>query len=251
MGIRAITNQILHTIITIIAILIGWQLLSMVLQTTAFPTPVKALNSFTALFISDIIPHLQVSLYRVGVSLVIAAILGVPLGLFLGKNKRADELSASFLYLTFPIPKVVFLPIFLILLGIGNLSKIVMITLIVFYQILVTTRDAARNVQHEYVLSVQSLKSSPWELYRHVYFPACLPNILTSLKLGLGTAMAVLFLVETYATREGIGYFIMNSWSSLAYDKMFAGIIAMSLMGFLIYLLLDTCEKVFCAWVNP
>ncbi|NMA68739.1 MAG: ABC transporter permease [Desulfitobacterium sp.] len=251
MGLKDITNQFLHTIITIVLILLGWQILSMLLQTTAFPPPGKALKSFTTLLYSDILTHLQISLYRVGVSLVVAAILGIPLGLFLGKNKRADELSAPFLYLTFPIPKVVFLPIFLILLGIGNLSKIVMITLIVFYQILVTTRDAARNVQHEYVLSVQSLKASNWELYRHVYFPACLPNILTSLKLGLGTAMAVLFLVETYATREGIGYFIMNSWSSLAYDKMFAGIIAMSLMGFLLYLLLDTCEKIFCSWVNP
>lgn len=251
MGLKAVTNQFLHTIVTVILILLGWQVLSMVLQTTAFPPPGKALKSFTDLLYSDILTHLQISLYRVGVSLVVAAFLAIPLGLFLGKNKRADELSAPFLYLTFPIPKVVFLPIFLILLGIGNLSKIVMITLIVFYQILVTTRDAARNVQHEYVLSVQSLKASSWELYRHVYFPACLPNILTSLKLGLGTAMAVLFLVETYATREGIGYFIMNSWSSLAYDKMFAGIIAMSLMGFLLYLLLDTCEKIFCAWVNP
>ncbi|MGE4272912.1 MAG: ABC transporter permease [Desulfitobacterium sp.] len=251
MHIRSFANKLLITLVTVILIGLAWQALSMILETSAFPPPVEALQSFGQLFFSDMIPHLQISLYRVGVSLIIAALLGIPLGLFLGKNKRADDFSAPFLYLTFPVPKVVFLPIFLILLGIGNVSKIVMITLIVFYQIVVTTRDAARNVQQEYVLSVKSLKASPWELYQHVYFPACLPSILTSLKLGLGTAMAILFLVETYATQEGIGFFIMNSWSSLAYDKMFAGIIAMGLMGFLLYLLLDTCEKVFCSWVNP
>ncbi|NLO96573.1 MAG: ABC transporter permease subunit, partial [Peptococcaceae bacterium] len=111
-------------------------------------------------------------------------------------------------------------------------------------------RDAARNLAKEYVLSVESLKANDWVIYWHVYFPACLPAILTSLRIGLGTALAVLFLVETYATREGIGFFIMDSWSSLAYDKMFAGIIVMGLMGFVLYLLLDGCERVFCRWVN-
>ncbi|AFM00497.1 ABC-type nitrate/sulfonate/bicarbonate transport system, permease component [Desulfitobacterium dehalogenans ATCC 51507] len=251
MPLKSFTSKLLATLVTVILIGFVWQMLSMLLQTVAFPPPMEALQSFGELFFSDLMPHLRVSLYRVGISLIVAAVLGIPLGLFLGKNKRADDLSAPFLYLTFPVPKVVFLPLFLILLGIGDVSKIVMITLIVFYQIVVTTRDAARNVQHEYVLSVESLRASTLELYRHVYFPACLPSILTSLKLGLGTAMAILFLVETYATQEGIGYFIMNSWSSLAYEKMFAGIIAMGLMGFFIYLLLDTCEKFFCSWVNP
>lgn len=251
MQIKSLTHKVLYSLMAVLILGASWQLLSMILQTPAFPPPKEAFKTFIKLFYSELIPHLQISLYRVGASLVIAAVLGVPLGLFLGKNKRADRISAPLIYLTFPVPKVVFLPIFLILLGIGNMSKIVMITLIVFYQILVTTRDAARNVQQEYVLSVKSLRATPRELYQHVYFPACLPAILTSLKLGLGTAMAVLFLVETYATQEGIGFFIMDSWSSLAYDKMFAGIIAMGLMGFLIYLLLDTCEKALCSWVNP
>lgn len=251
MPIKRFTNKLFYSLIAVLILAISWQLLSIILHTPAFPPPMEAFKAFGDLFVSDLIPHLWISLYRIVVSLVIATVLGVPLGLYLGKNKRADQFSAPLIYLTFPVPKVVFLPIFLILLGIGNLSKIVMITLIVFYQILVTTRDAARNVQQEYVLSVKSLRASARELYQHVYFPACLPSILTSLKLGLGTAMAVLFLVETYATQEGIGFFIMDSWSSLAYGKMFAGIIAMGLMGFLLYLLLDTSEKILCSWVNP
>lgn len=251
MRINSLARKGISIFLAVVFLLLSWQILSLILATPAFPPPLAALKSLLAIFTTEIIVHLRVSLYRVIVSLVIAAVLGVPLGLFLGKNKRADQLSAPLIYLTYPVPKVVFLPIFLILLGIGNVSKIVMITLIVFYQILVTTRDAARNLQKEYVISVRSLRASERELYRHVYFPACLPAILTSLRLGLGTALAVLFLVETYATREGIGFFIMDSWSSLAYDKMFAGIIAMGLMGFVLYLLLDFCEKSLCSWVNP
>lgn len=251
MHLKSLIHNLIYIIGAILFLGAAWQALSMILDTPAFPPPEKAIASFYILFKIEIIPHLKISFYRIGISLIIATVLAVPLGLFLGKNRMADQISAPLLYLTFPIPKVVFLPIFMILLGIGNLSKIVLITLIIFYQILVMTRDAARNVQQEYVLSVKSLRATERELYRHVYFPACLPAIFTSLKIGLGGGLAVLFLVETYATQEGIGYFIMNSWSSLAYDKMFAGIIAMSLMGFLLYLLFDACEKVACSWVNP
>jgi len=250
MQLRALSRKAIYIVAAIIFLLGCWQILALLLATPVFPPPGKALQSLAEIFVSDILAHLKVSLYRISVSLAIAVVLGVPLGLFLGKNKRADQISAPLIYLTFPIPKVVFLPLFLILLGIGNLSKIVMISLIVFYQILVTTRDAARNLADEYIISVRSLRATERELYRHVYFPACLPAILTSLRLGLGTAMAVLFLVETYATREGIGFFIMDSWSSLAYDKMFAGIIAMGMMGLILYLLLDALEKVLCPWVN-
>ena len=231
-------------------LLIFWYLLAIGLKTPALPAPWAALTSFQKLFVSDLLPHLTVSFYRVVISLTIATLLGAPLGLWLGKNQKADEFSAPLIYITYPVPKVVFLPIFLILLGIGDASKIVLITLTIFYIILVTTRDAARNIPKEYILSVQSLKANRFALYRHVYFPACLPAILTSLRLGLGIAMSVLFLVETYATQEGIGFFIMNSWSSLAYNNMFAGSIAMGLMGFLLYLFLDACERVLCSWVH-
>ena len=233
-----------------ILLLASWWGLSLLINNPAFPPPHRAIISLIDSIQNDLMYHLGVSLYRVLVSLLIATLLGVPLGLILGKNKSLDRFIAPMIYLTYPIPKVVFMPILFILLGIGDLSKVVLITLIVFYQILVTTRDAARNLEEEYLLSVRSLGAKSWELYWHVYLPGTLPSILTSLRLGLGTAMAVLFLVETYATQVGIGYFIMDSLSRMAYDKMFAGIIAMGTLGFLLYLILDLAEKKLCNWVK-
>ncbi len=237
--------------LAIIFIFLSWWVLALLLDTPAFPPPLPAFASFFHSLQGDLLLHLRISLYRVLASLILAATLAIPAGLFLGKNPRLDQYIAPVIYLTYPIPKVVFLPVLLILLGIGDLSKVVLIALIVFYQILVTTRDASRNLQTEYILSIKSLGANSKELYQHVYLPGCLPAILTSLRLGLGTAMAVLFLTETYATSTGIGYFIMYSWSSLAYDKMFAGIIAMGLMGFFLYILIDGCERYFCSWLNP
>lgn len=231
-------------------LLLSWWGLSLLINNSAFPPPHQAIKSLIENLSDNLLLHLGVSLYRVLTSLVIATLLGVPLGLILGKNSSLDQYAAPMIYLTYPIPKVVFMPILFILLGIGDLSKIVLITLIVFYQILVTTRDAARNLEEEYLLSVKSLGANSWELYWHVYLPGCLPSILTALRLGLGTAMAVLFLVETYATQQGIGYFIMESLSRMAYDDMFAGIIAMGTLGFILYLGLDLAEKKLCRWVK-
>ncbi len=251
MQIAKIGWKTVHFSLAIIFIFLSWWVLALLLNTPAFPPPIKAFGSFFDSLRGDLLEHLRISFYRVLASMFLAAALGIPAGLFLGKNPRLDEYIAPVIYLTYPIPKVVFLPVLLILLGIGDLSKVVLIALIVFYQILVTTRDASRNLQTEYILSVKSLGANSKELYQHVYLPGCLPAILTSLRLGLGTAMAVLFLTETYATSTGIGYFIMYSWSSLAYDKMFAGIIAMGLMGFFLYILLDGCERYLCSWLNP
>ena len=227
-----------------------WWVFSLLINNPAFPPPNHAITSLVESLGDNLLLHLGVSLYRVLVSLVVATLIGVPLGLMIGKNRSLDRYAAPMIYLTYPVPKVVFMPILFILLGIGDFSKIVLITLIVFYQILVTTRDAARNLEEEYLLSVTSLGANSWELYRHVYLPGTLPSILTSLRLGLGTAMAVLFLTETYATQTGIGYFIMDSLSRMAYDDMFAGIIAMGTLGFVLYLVLDLAEKKLCKWVN-
>jgi taurine transport system permease protein len=235
-------------ILPVVYLLLFWWGLSVILDKPSLPSPLVAFQSVIDSMKEDLYLHLGVSLYRVLISLVIAALLGIPLGLFLGKNPNWDERIAPLIYLTYPIPKVVFMPILFILLGIGDTSKVALIVLIVFYQILVTTRDAAKNIDQAYLLSIQSLGSKSWDLYRHVYFPACLPKILTSIRISLGTAMAVLFLAETYATQWGLGYIIMDSLSSMDYGKMFAGIIAMGSIGFFLYLLIDQAEKMLCPW---
>ncbi len=240
----------IYYLFAVLILILFWWALAALLNRPALPPPAQAFSSFFQGLNEGLLIHIWVSLLRVIVSLLLATLIGVPIGLFLGKNAWFDKQIAPIIYLTYPIPKVVFMPVLLILLGIGNLSKIVLITLIVFYQILVTTRDAAKNLKKEYIMSVKSLGAKSFELYRHVYLPGCLPAILTSLRLGLGTAMAVLFLTETYATQKGIGYYIMNSLSSMSYQDMFAGIIAMGIMGFLLYLFLDKIEKLLCAWIN-
>ena len=189
-----------------------------------------------------------VSTWRVLAAIAIGTVLAVPMGLVLGRSPRLDSFVAPVVYLTYPIPKVVFLPVFMVLLGLGDISKIAFIALIIFFQILVTARDAAKSVPEASVLSVRSLGASSGQIFRHVVFPASLPEVFTALRIGSGTAIAVLFLAEAIAGTSGIGWYIVDAWGRIDYTAMFAGIIAMGLLGVALYEALDALERWATRW---
>lgn len=235
----------------VVLLLALWELASLSLNKPYFPGPYESFLAFGREMGKGLWVHLLVSTYRVVVSLAVALVPAVALGMVLGRVERLDRYAAPLVYLTYPVPKIIFLPLVITLLGLGDISKIFLISIIVFFQILVTTRDASRQVNKSMVDSVLSLGAGELQIYCHVIFPACLPKILTALRISLGTAIAVLFFSETFATRGGaggIGYYLMEAWARLEWDAMFAGIIAMGLMGFFLYLVLEWAEKRLCPW---
>lgn len=234
-----------------ILIIMGlWYLLAAGLKNQMLPTPWEALSEFFGIFPSTLRIHFYVSAYRVAVSLLLSMAIGVPLGLVIGRETILDRYLSPVIYLIYPIPKIVFLPIIFLLFGLGNFPKIFMISLIVTFQILVTARDAAKGIPAQNVYSMTSLGAKKWHIYYHLIWPASLPKVLTSLRISLGTAIAVLFFVESFATTEGLGYFIMDAWSRSEYSEMFAGIIGMSILGLTLYILVDLIEAKWCRWQN-
>lgn len=230
------------------ALLLAWEVLALALQLRALPTPAAAFLSF----VSDL-PHglgrdLAVSAGRVLVSIFLGLLFAVPAGLYLGREQALDRFFAPLVYVTYPIPKIVLLPVIIALCGLGNFAKILLITLTVFFQILVTARDAARQLEKPLIDSVASLGASRWQIYRHVVWPATLPEILTALRIASGTAIAVLFFAETIASEDGLGYYLMDAWTRCDWADLFAGVIAMSILGLFIYIFLELLERRVCAW---
>ncbi len=119
-----------------------------------------------------------------------------------------------------------------------------------FFQILVTSRDAARAIPPASVLSVRSLGAGRMQVFRHVVVPAALPEIFTALRIGTGTAIAVLFLAESVAGTSGLGYYIVDAWGRIDYNAMFAGILAMAILGVVLYEVLDALESRLCRWTR-
>jgi ABC-type nitrate/sulfonate/bicarbonate transport system permease component len=232
-----------------LVLLILWQGLAFMVQRPILPTPLRVLATFIREFPHDLGRHTLVSLYRVVASIALAIVLATPAGLALGQSAKLNRIFAPFIYLLFPIPKVVLVPIVLLFLGVGDFPKIVIIAMILFFQILVLVRDAAANIRPELLLSVRSLGAGRRALFRFVYLPASVPAMLTAVRQSIGTAVAVLYIAELFATRYGLGYYIFYQGSTLFdYPRMYAGIVAMSLLGLGLYFGVDVAERYLCRW---
>ena len=180
--------------------------------------------------------------------MVIGTALGLPLGLLIGRSKKADTIFAPMLYLLYPIPKVVFLPVLMVLLGLGNAPKIVLIATVIFFQTMMTARDSAQSIPEASVMSVRSLGATRRDIAFEVVLPASLPDVFTALRINTGTAIAILFLSESIAGTSGLGYYIVNAWGMIDYPSMFGGIIAMALMGVVLYELINALEARLTRW---
>ena len=228
---------------------LAWKILAAVLSSSVLPAPEQVLVAFAhAIKQRPFWQHFLASSGRVVSAMGIAWLLAFPLGILVGSSPRMDAWLSPFIFLTYPIPKIVLLPVVLLIFGLGNASKVILLCLIIGYQILVATRDGVLNIHHKHLDSVRSLGANRRQVFREVLFPAALPHGFTALRLSTGTSVAVLFFIESFATTEGLGYFIMDAWGRLAYRQMFVGIFGMSLLGVLLYEITNGLEKWCCAW---
>ena len=220
-----------------------WQVLAWVVRRPIMPSPVVVLPLFFTSIFGELGLHLLVSTGRVLAAIGAAVITAVPVGLGLGQVPKLDRIFSPLIAIVYPIPKIVFLPVIYVLMGITDLSKIFLIALIIFFQILVVVRDEAANLHPELILSVRSLGAGRRALFRYVYFPASLPAVLTALRVSTATAIAVLFIAEQSLTTYGLGYFIVvETYQVLRYPQMYTGILAMSLLGLSLYFIFNNLE---------
>ena len=244
-------NPVVGYLITLLTALVVWYFASLWLGSNLLPGPLPVFSRITLESGHRTFwEHIGASSWRIGAGLLGAVLTAVPSGLALGSSPRLDRLFAPLIYLSYPIPKIVFMPIILLLFGLGDLSKIVLIALILFFQLLITTRDSSRKISSEVIYSLQSLGGNRWHFYRHVVWPSSLPGIFTSLRIGTGTAVAVLFFVESISARRGLGLYLIDSWGRADYTAMFVGVVALSVIGVLVYETFDVLEKRICKWRN-
>lgn len=226
-----------------------WWALAAGLGSPAFPAPVPAVAALLA-DLGRIGPHVAISLWRIVAAMILGMGLALPCGLAIGRSRRLQLVGTPLIHLLYPIPKVVFLPVLLVLLGLGNAPKIILIALVIFFQTLVSVRDAARAIPESYLAVVKAFGAKRWDVIWQVILPATAPAVFTSLRINVGTSIAILFLAESIAGSSGIGYYVMQMWGMLDYQAMFAGVIAMAVMGVALYELLELIEHVALRWTR-
>lgn len=220
-----------------------WQLAAMLLSRPILPSPLVVVPLFCQSFFGELGLHFLASTARVLAAILIATMLAAPIGLALGQMPRLDRVVGPLIAIVYPIPKIIFLPVIYVLMGITDLSKITLIAIIIFFQILVVVRDEAAGLKKELILSVRSLGAGRRALFRYVYLPATLPAVLTALRVSVGTAIAVLFIAEQSLTQYGLGYYIVvETYQVLMYPEMYTGIMGMGLLGVSLYFLIYSIE---------
>ena len=189
-----------------LGILVVWQMAAMLVNRPILPTPVVVIEVFIRELGGELPVHFAASLWRVLAGMLLSVLTAVPAGLAIGGSRSLNRVFSPVIYLLYPIPKVVFVPIVLLFLGIGDLAKIAVIFLILFFQIVVLVRDQAAGLAPQLLQSLRSLGAGRRALFRFVYLPASLPAILTALRQSVGTAVAVLLhrRIVRYTQRTGV-----------------------------------------------
>ncbi|MDO4203035.1 MAG: ABC transporter permease [Selenomonadaceae bacterium] len=232
----------------VVSLLFLWHLAAVIMARPIVPSPGEVLPVLAAIFADKLVIHLGYSLWRIVGGVLLAVVIGYPLGIYLGYSPRVARLLSPVIYLTYPTPKIALLPIVMLLFGLGEMSKLLLIFLIVVYQVVIAIRDAAGDIPAEYYYPLTTLGADFTDIFRHVLAPATLPAFFTALRVAMATAVSVLFFTETFGTEYGLGYFIMDAWLRISYREMYAGIIVLAVLGIALFMLLDWLDSRFNRW---
>jgi len=232
-----------------VAVLVVWQLVAMLLRSPALPTATAAVQ---ALWVAraEIARQGLASLGVIISATAIGMVLGLPLGLMTGRLPALDRFVSPVVFLLYPIPKVVFVPVLLVLLGLGNAPKVVLIALVIFFQTVISTRDAAKRVSKDFVDAMLALGMTRWQVIWYLVLPNTLPSVCTAIRINIATAVAILFLAESIAGSSGLGYYIVLMWGRLDYPSMFAGIVALAILGVVLYEAVGAVERRWLRWAD-
>ncbi|MEO3945345.1 ABC transporter permease [Gorillibacterium sp. CAU 1737] len=245
---RKMMNRLLSLVGVLAGMHILWYVLALLIDNPILPSPIPVYGTMNELVQAGIGRHVAYSLYRIAAGIAGSLVIGLAIGLLMGRSAFWNKLLDPVVYLTYPIPKIALLPVAMLLFGLGETSKILLIGLILVFQIIISVRDAVKAIPEESYDVLTTLGAGSMAKFRHVTLPGALSVILSTVRISLGTAISVLFFTEIYGTQYGMGYFIMDAWLRMDYAQMYAGILVLSAGGFVLFLLVDVLDAVWMKW---
>ena len=196
----------------------------------------------------EIYNDLYVSGLEFGWGYLLSVAVGVPFGIACGWYKRFSYIFDPFINAMNATPRVALLPLVIIWLGIGILSKVGIIFLGAVFPILINARDGVKTTPYNLLTAARSFGASEWQIFKSVVLPSTLPFILTGLRLGVGRALIGVMVGELYAATAGIGFMITVAGATFQTDKVFVGVLIFAISGMIAMELLTRLESRFDKW---
>lgn len=188
------------------------------------------------------------SLIRILLGFIVGAVPGIIVGLIMGLSPVVRAFLNPIVSVLYPLPKSAILPIMILILGMGNLSKIVFLGFSVFFLVLMNTITGVLSINPIYLDVAKNFGASKKDYYFRIALPSALPMVFTGMKLGLGLALVLIVLAEFVGASEGIGFLIWNSWQIFDISSMYVGLLVIAVLGYIMSSILDRIEKFFLPW---
>lgn len=239
--------------LTPIGLLLIWELAARtgVIDTRFFPAPSAIFHQMLVLAGSgELGANTWASMRRLFIGFWVGLVPGLVLGIVMGLYRPVRAALQPLVSGTYPIPKSALLPLILLIFGLGESSKIVMVAIGVFYPVALNTAAGVMNVAPIYYDVADNFGASRWNVFRKVAIPGAMPNILTGTQLGVGLGLILIAIAEMVGARSGLGYMIWNAWQVYSVETMYVGLLVIAVIGYILAMLLGAIGSRLTPWTN-
>jgi ABC-type nitrate/sulfonate/bicarbonate transport system permease component len=241
----------LNGALVLLAVMAAWEVASRaeMLNPLFFPPVTKILKSFLALISSGEIPaQILSSVRRAAAGYVLAAAVFIPLGILMGLFDGLRRALETVVEAARPIPPPVVVPVAMLFFGLGDGMKIFVIFFSSAWPILLNTIDGVKNIDRVLVHTARTFGLSQGGAIVKIILPAASPQIMTGLRVALAITLILVVISEMVGSSDGIGYFILDAQRRLKVDRMYAGMLSLALLGYLLNQLFVLFANYFLSW---
>ena len=234
-----------------LGLLLAWELAADVglIDVRFFPAPSSIFAKLIEMAGSgELTENVLISLQRIVLGFLLGGVPAIIIGIAMGIWRPVRAIVDPLIVATYPIPKSSLLPLILLIFGLGEMSKVVMVAIGVFYPMAINATAGVLQINQIYLDVGKSFKASPWDTFRTIALPGALPFIMAGVKLGAGLALILIAIAEMVGAKSGIGYMIWIAWETFAVAKMYVGLFVIALIGFAVSLLLNEVERWVIRW---
>jgi ABC-type nitrate/sulfonate/bicarbonate transport system permease component len=214
-----------------------------------FPSPAAVLaTAATFLTTWEIYPHLLITVYESGLGFAVAIVLGLAAGLALGTQRTVDEIFEPIILSAYAVPKIVLLPLLLMVFGVGLPAKVANAALHAVFPVLLNTVVGVRDVNTTLLKLGRSMRATRWQTFQKIVFPSMVLPVFTGLRLGLGLAVLGALLAELFESKMGLGFLVVHFYNTAQTSKMLAVILFVFVLTMAVNAVLKRTENGLSRW---
>ena len=245
------TRDVLLSILTPLALLVLWEVAGLAgwIDARLFSPPSRILDQGWKMAVTgELWEHLLPTVLRLIVGFAVGALAGIAVGLLMGVSRWIRAAFGPLFTALYALPKIAILPLLLLIFGLTEMPKVLALAISVFFVLQIATLSGVMQIDARILEAARAYRATGWNLFRFVLLPASIPAIFTGLQVAAGAAVIVITAVEFVASNSGLGYLIWNSWELFQPEKMYVGLIVVSIIGALLTGAVIFLERLLLPW---